>query len=195
MLGEFGLLPFLKGWEYKLHIAERTNVIRGADPIEARSISETGWLLQLIELTTDAYGKVIVDYQGASLETQTFELYPETYKVFGAFAQDPAGWIQRYSRPNSYSTAGIYVVAGTTSGWQGGPLPFVPTVTIKLELPADSTQDSAYIAGALFVIAITDKKAFIGSLRRVLDPTSSLKIDPALLATGSAVLKQLGEES
>ncbi len=195
MLGPFGLLPLLKGWEYKLHEAVRTSVVRGEDPIQAHSVSETGWLLQLFLLTTDAYGKLLVTYQGADLATQTIEIYPEAMKDVGAFTQDPAGWIQRYSRPNPYSTAGIYVAGLSTGGWQGSPLNYVPTVTMSLELPTDSTQTTAYIYGSAFVVALTNKKTFIRSLRRILDPKSSLKIDPALLETGPALLKQLGEDT
>jgi len=194
LLGEYGLLPLLKGWEYKRHMVSRSNIVRGADPVEVLSLNETGWLYSVAELTTDTYGTMRFNYQGAELESKTLEVYPEAYQVGGAFSQDPQGWAQRYFRPNPYSTAGIYFIAALSIGAQGGVMPFVPTVNVNLYLPNNSTQNSAYILGDAIVIAITDKKVFVHSLRRILDPESSLKIDPALLTTGPAVLKQLGEE-
>jgi hypothetical protein len=61
---------------------------------------------------------------------------------------------------------------------------------MKLYLPNESTQSSAYIYAYAITIAITDKKAFIQSLRRVLDPKASLEIDPALLTIGPAQLAE-----
>jgi len=135
-------------------------------------------------LTNDAYGTVMVDFQGADLQMLNFSMSPEAFRAVGAFAQDPAGWIQLYRRPDPFSTAGLYYAAQLTSGYQGSLFPFVPTVIVKLYLPTESTQASAYIQGIAFNIAITDKKAFIRSLRRLLDANASLKIDPALLTTG-----------
>ena len=192
MLGQYNLLPLLKGWDYKLYEGIQTNVVRGAAPINALSIRDTGWLVQLFILTTDAYGQVEVTYQGAELKTQTIGLYPEYFSDIGAFSQDPAGWMQRYSRPNPASTQGIYAGA-ITPGWQGGALPFVPTITLSLQLLSSSTQATAYIAGIAWAIIIIKKETFIKSLRRILDPASDLSIDPGLLATGPSLLRELGE--
>jgi len=182
----FNLLPLLKGWEFKIHVAYRSSVVRGATPIEVLRIDETGWIVQITELTNDAYGTVIVDFQGADLQTRSGWLYPEGFRPLGGVVQDPAGWVQKYFRPNPNSTAGIFAVAQTTGGFQGSLFPYVPSVVVKLYLPSSSTQSSAYIDGSAGVVAITDRKAFIHSLRRVLDANASLKIDPALLATGPA---------
>jgi hypothetical protein len=182
----FHLLPILKGWEYKGHIAYRTNVIRGAAPIEVLRIDETGWLFQILEMTNDAYGQVMLDFQGAGLQTRSATIYPEAFRAVRSFAPDPGGYLQMYFRPNPNSTAGAYFVVALGSGFQGSLLPYVPSVVVKLYLPNESTQASAFIEGDAGVVAITDKKLFIQSLRRVLDPKASLKIDPALLAIGPA---------
>jgi len=183
MLGMFHLLPLLKGWEYKGHRIERI-VERGASPLEVR-ISEIGWLWALSMLTNDCYGRVTILWQGADLETKRLSTTPEDYKELAAWAQDPGGWAQRYFRPNPFSTAGIYFIP-IFSGLQGLTLPYVPTVTMQVSLDSESTQSSATVGFYGGTIAITDKKAFIRSLRRVLDAKASLKIDPALLTFGRA---------
>jgi hypothetical protein len=182
----FHLLPLLKGWEYKAHVAYRTNIIRGANPIEVLRIDEIGWLIGITEMTNDAYGTVMIDFQGADLQTFSYSIYPEAPRVLGALAQDPAGWLQKYFRPNPNSTAGLYLAVAFTGGFQGSIYPYVPSVVVKLYLPNESTEASASIQGYAWVVAITDKKAFICSLRRVLDANASLKIDPALLTIGPA---------
>jgi len=141
-------------------------------------------------VTTDVYGTLIIEYQGADLETRTQHLYPEGARALGAFAQDPAGWLQRYFRPNPDSTGGIFSLVAFTGGWQGAVWPYVPSIVVKVHLPLESTQKSAFISGTTGTIAITDTKAFIRSLRRVLDPKSSLKIDPVLLSTGPAEFRE-----
>lgn len=190
MLGMFQLLPLLKGWEYKVHLVYRTDVRRGAAPIEL-SISETGWLLALVESTNDCFGTFEIDAQGADLQTWSSKGYPEYAAGGGAVVQDPAGWVQLYRRPNPYSTAGLYVLVVDSGGFQGSPLPYVPTVKLRVSLPLESTQDSAYIALQSLNVAITDKTAFIRSLRRLLDAKASLDIDKALLAIGPA---EFGDE-
>jgi len=69
-------------------------------------------------------------------------------------------------------------------GWYGSAFPYVPTVSAKMYLPLESTQTSAYIYGEAWTIPITDKKSFIASFRRILDPKASLTVDNALLAIG-----------
>jgi len=189
----FHLLPLLKGWEYKIHIATRSAVVRGADPVEVLAINEVGWLLQIALLSDDAYGRLIIDFQGADLQTRSVNYDAESARTVSAFAQDPSGWIQKYFRPNPNSTAGIYVAAAFSGGCQGSPWPYVPTVKMKLYLPSESTQSSAYIYAGAVTIAITDKKAFIESLRRVLGANASLKIDPALLTIGPAQFAEAKE--
>jgi len=57
-------------------------------------------------------------------------------------------------------------------------------VKVEIFLPETSTQTSATIRATANTIAITNKKLFIQSLRRILDANASLKIDPALLSVG-----------
>jgi len=189
----FHLLSLLKGWEYKVHIATRSAVARGGDPVEVLAINEVGWLMAIVVLSDDAYGRLIIDFQGADLQTRSISCDAESGRVWGSFVQDPSGWTTKYFRPNPNSTAGLYVAASFTGGYQGSILPYVPTVKMKLYLPNESTQSSAYIYAYAITIAITDKKAFIQSLRRVLDANASLKIDPALLTIGPAQLKEAKE--
>jgi len=181
----FHLLPLLKGWEYKSHVALRT-VQNGNTPLNVLTIDESGWLLGEHILTDDAYGTLIVRYQGADLQTREDRLYPEAARAVRAFAQDPGGWLQAYLRPNPYSTAGLYCGIGFSGGFQGASFPYVPSIIMSLYLDPRSTQASATVMGIAQVIAITDKKAFIQSLRRVLDANASLKIDPALMTIGPA---------
>jgi len=179
----FHLLPLLKGWEYKTHILSKANVRRGATPIEM-SISETGWLLVIDQLTNDCYGTVELEWQGADLETRSGSSNPEAGAQVGAFQQDPSSWIQLYRRPNPYSTAGLFYGVIFSGGFQGSTLPYVPTVKLRLSLPVESTQEVAFIQLITVNIAITDKKMFIQSLRRVLDANASLEIDKALEVLG-----------
>jgi hypothetical protein len=186
MLGMFHLLPLLKGWEYKKHVLQ-ADVRRGGS-VEL-SISETGWLLLISELTNDCYGTVDVEWEGADLQTQTVSGNPESFAESAAFQQDPTGWIQLYRRPNPYSTAGIFLLV-MFCGFQGLTLPYVPTVKLRVRLPVESTQEVAFIKLGALTIAVTDMKAFIRSLRRVLDAKASLEIDPALFVVGPAQFKE-----
>jgi len=143
---------------------------------------ELGWLFNLGLLTDDCYGTVHITYRSGDLtEIPLIAIYPEWAGGFGAFCQDPSGWVQRYSRSNPYSTAGIYYVSIDTGGYHGSPWPFLPPIRVKLSLGKDSTQATASVTASAGVIAITDTQLFIQSLRRVLDPNASLHIDPALL--------------
>lgn len=189
----FHLLPLVKGWEYKSHDVVDT-ITRSANPIEKLSLDEKGWLFSVGVISTDCYGSLIVGWQGADLQLREGSHYAEAYKALGALAQDPSGWVQLYKRPNPYSTAGQFVTIAFSGGHQGALLPYVPTVIIKLYLPSNSTQTSAYIAGSATTVAITNMKLFINSLRRVLEARADLYIDPALFTTGPFELTKLGEE-
>jgi hypothetical protein len=187
MLGMFHLLPLLKGWEYKKHVLQGD--VRRGGSVEL-SISETGWLLNIIEITNDCYGTVDVEWEGADLQISSYTADPESVAQVGAFQQDPSGWIQLYRRPNPYSTAGLFAVGLFTGGFEGSTLPYVPTVKLRVRLPVESTQEVAFIRLLALTIAVTDMKAFIRSLRRVLDAKSSLEIDPALFVVGPAQFKE-----
>ena len=181
MLGQFNLLPFLKGWEYKVRRIVRDSVIRGADPIELRE-SELGWLMHIWVISTDCYGTLKITWQGANLETTEAPFYAERFMWAGALAQDPAGWLQKYFRPNPASTAGIFGSTYFSGGYQGAAWPYIPTVTMGISLPADSTQDSAYIEGVAFVMVVTKPKLFLESLRAIEGIKG--KLDPNLFVLG-----------
>ena len=183
----FNLFPFLKGWEYKFHTVGNTHVVRGG-PTVSRSINESGWLINIMLTSTDAYGKLYIAWQGQELETSDFEVYPQLFMDLGAIAQDPAGWVQRYYRPNPVSTAGIYVCGFFSGGTQGSAWPYVPTVTMDVSLPIESTQATALVSATAMTIGITDRKAFLKSLRSILGVKG--KIDPALFVIGPAIFKE-----
>lgn len=170
MLGMFNLLPLLEGWDYKRHIVEDDAVVRGVAPMSVVKVDriikkERGWLIMLNVESTDAYGTLIMQFRGAGGEVHKFRFYPEQGRIRGAYAQDPAGWLQVYRRPNPYSTQGMYIMICYSAGWQGTTWPFVPPVKMKLYLPKESTQETAFIRGDAFVIAITDEEAFKESLK------------------------------
>jgi len=192
LLGIFHLLPILKGWEYKVHDFSRV-VQRGGEPVEL-AISERGWLMQIALFSYDCYGTLDIDWQGADLQTLSWTWNAETGRLLGALAQDPAGWVQRYFRPDPNSTLGSYVTAVFTGGYQGSTFPYLPTIKMRLRLTEDSTQASTTVRVIVTVIAITDMKLFIQSLRRVLDVKASLKIDSALLALGPAQFAEAKEQ-
>ena len=190
MLGIFNLLPILKGWEYKEHVITSKSVVRGAAPLELLRLSERGLVYAMAMLTDDAYGTFTVSFQGADLQTITNALYPEAFRVLGAFVQDPAGWLQRYLRPNPYSTQGVYSLI-STGGYQGSTYPYYPTIVSTVSLPTNSTQATAEVTGTANVVAITNLKAFVTSLRRVLRADSYKYVDEALLVTGPAEFEKL----
>lgn len=189
MLGQYNLLPLLKGWEYKLHEGQRLAVVRGAVPIEVLRLPETGWEMAVTLFTTDAYGTLIIEGQGAELRTEVLEVYPEEYRQAGLFATPALGCVTRYTRPDPASTLGLYQVV-VAYGFHGTTLPYIPTIVVKLQLPDESTQSSALISAVARTVAITNKKLFIQSVRRVLGAKADLWIDPALLVDGPAEMEE-----
>jgi len=188
----FHLLPLLKGWEYKFHDFSRV-VQKGGDPAEL-AISERGWLIGIAMLSDDCYGTLDIDWQGADLQTISWTWNAESLRLLGSLAQDPAGWVQKYFRPAPNSTLGIYMTIAFSGAYQGSTFPYLPTIKMRLRLTGDSTQASTTVRAVATVIAITDMKLFIQSLRRVLDAKASLKIDPALLALGPAQFEEVKEK-
>jgi hypothetical protein len=183
MLGQYNLLPLLKGWEYKIHNLNRTTVIRGAPSIPL-GMSEKGWLLSLQMATTDAYGTLNIAWQGAEAQLISQDYYPEVYRLSGAIESDPSGFVQSYFRPNPISTAGLYTVVVGEMGFNASALPYVPSVSNSIRLPLESTQASASIYSQAFVIAILDDAAFLQSLRLALDASADLGIANELLTVG-----------
>ena len=189
MLGVFNLLPLLKGWQYKTHTLEKTLTLgQVSDPWR---IPDVGWLMLITCASTDAYAQLSIAWQDADLQTHGGEFVSiEDARILGGFAQDPAGWIQRYFRPNPYSTAGYFYVVLFSGGYQGSPLPFVPTTTVMLRLGPESTQASAIVAAQAQVVSITNRKQFIRSLRQVLNSQADITIPEEILSLGPVELVQ-----
>jgi hypothetical protein len=181
MLGQYNLLPLLKGWEYHNHVLGRTNIVRGATSIK-KSINERGWLHSIGIFSTDCYAKISIKWQGAELQTNTITSTIEDFRTLGAVCQDPSGWLQKYFRPNPFSTAGLYTAILFSGGGQGSVWPYVPTVKVELSLETSSTQKTAYIDAVAGVIAITDLRLFTESLRALLGIEG--KLDPKWLSLG-----------
>lgn len=118
--------------------------------------------------------------QGADLQPRTMRIYPASYESGGAFVHDPGGWVIRYLQNDPNSTAGLFLT-DFTPGFAGFGMPYIPSIVISLRLWPSSTQSSAYIAAIALVVAITNKEAFVRSLRRLLGARAELWIDPALL--------------
>jgi hypothetical protein len=148
---------------------------------------EIGWVKSISIATNDALLRFKMEFQGADLQTMTVEGSADDAFQAGALQQDPSGWVQRYTRPNPNSSAGIYLVIAFSGGSQGSAWPYVPTCKWSVWLPVESTQTTAVVSCIAFVIAITDRKAFIQSLRAVL-AIKDLEVDKALLVTGPAEL-------
>lgn len=189
MLGMFNLLPLLKAWQYKTHVLEKTLTPgQASDPWR---ISDVGWLTIVTLGSTDIYGQLSIAWQDADLQTHGGEFGSiEDARILGAFAQDPSGWVQRYFRPNPHSTAGYFYGALFSGGYQGSPLPFVPTTTVTLRLGSESTQQSAIVAAKAQVIAITNRKQFIQSLRQVLNRQADIEVPQEILSLGPVELVQ-----
>ena len=191
MLNVFSLLPLLKGWSYKTTLYTRI-VKKGAFEEVAR-VDELGALGALFLVTNDAYGGYTFTGQSADLNSYTLSnQYPKLYEEMAAYVQGPVGWASRYYRPNPASTAGIFVIAALTSGFQGTSFPYVPSTTLKLFLLGDSTQDSATVSVEVSRVVLTNKAQFIKSLRSVLGANVIQQIDPAILTPGATEITQKG---
>lgn len=188
MLGMFHLLPLLKGWEYKLHKLNRT-LNRGADAIEV-PVAERGFLMLVTIITDDCKATMQIDYQGADLQQHSITANAEAAQLLSAYAPDPSGFIQRYTRNNPNTTDGIFVLVGFSGGMHGATFPYVPTVKMSAFLPNDSTQEKALINFAAQVIVITDLKLFIQSLRAVSVAHPDPEINEMLLTLGPEELQE-----
>lgn len=189
----FSLLPLVKGWQYKLHTLNKD-----LSPSESSApfrTTDIGWLMSILLVSTDAYGTVRIQYQDAALETHEIELSAENMRLVGAVQQDPSGWVQRYFRPNPNSSAGYYVSVLNSGGTQGSAWPFVPTTSITLLLGSESTQQIASVYVYAYVTAITDKTAFIQSLRQTLNSQADIDIPEELLSIGPTVLQPQKNET
>ena len=189
MLGQYNLLPLLKGWEYKSHYVARSNVIRGAPPINL-AIAEKGWIMYAQVVSDDVYGTLNIGWQGADLQNLRVNFSAEQAVTVGALASDSAGYSQRYVRPNPYSTAGFFVTVLTEMGFYGSGWAYVPTVQLGVSLQPESTQATAYVASSVTTIAVTNSEAFIRSLRLVLDADPDMKISKELLELGPTPFEQ-----
>lgn len=189
MLGVFNLLPLMKGWEYK--IRSYTKEVNRGNSVEVRRISTTGWLMQTVVVSSDLYGGGRFKFQGADLELHEFAFDAGLFTSVGAFAQDPAGWVQLATQPNPHSTQGAFVSAYSPM-WQGFGMPFVPTTIMEVYLGSGSTQSSAIVYLSATTVEVTNKELFIKSLRAVMGMPTIQEIDPALLSTGSGEIRVKG---
>jgi len=187
MLGPYSAYPILKGWDYRLYTGSRT--VKRGETVEIVRVSETGLLLAFVLTTTDAYGAVILEAQGAELRNETQEYAPEDFFVGGAVSPDPVGYLIRYFRPNPASTAGLYILEIAPGFW-GLPLPFVPSVVVKLRLQGQSTQSQAEIFVQARAINVANKASYIQSIRRLLDPKADLTVDPEFMTVGPVQFKE-----
>lgn len=188
MLGMFSLLPLLKGWQYKEHAIDK--ILVPGQQSEAFRFLETGWILAIGASSDDAYGNVRIEYQDADLQTHTFEASPANNYYLSAFQQDPAGSVRRYFRPNPYSTGGLYLWVILSGGFQGSAWPIVPTTSVRLSLGSESNQASAHVAASAYVLAVTNKKLFIQSLRQVMDSQIDIEVPKELFSLGPTPLIQ-----
>ena len=196
MLGPYHLLPLLKGWEYKTFAGPVRTVTRGANPIELlRLPNELGWVRDIAFVSDDCYGGLEMSWQGADLQTKTGRWTAQAGYVMGALGPaDPGGYVQLYYRPVPTSTYGAFLTICTMEGMYGAPLPYIPTVIVRVYLGSSSTQETATVQAVSTAVGITDRKAFIRSLRKVLG-IKNMKIDPKLLSYGAVDLAMLpGEE-
>jgi len=192
MLGMFSILPLCKGWDYKSTTWTR-ELTRGQF-LEVARIEDFGYLLFATVISNDSYGGFSLAFQGADLSLYSSGIVnAKNFYDYGAYEQDPSGFVQRYYQPNPQSTAGVYTSALTTMGFQGTAWPYVPTTILTMRLENASTQEKAMISVTFIRLIITDKKQFIRSLRAVMGMTTIQDIDPALLVAGTQEITQKGE--
>lgn len=183
----FHILPLLKGWDWKYHPYGPAVLQRGATPLEY-SIDERGLMLHIQMTGDDLYDRVDVEWKGSQLQPHSIFQRFVDFATFGAFAQDPTGWCQRFLQPNPYNSAGFYN-ALLFSGWgQGSTLPYLENTKVRLSLGGESNQLTSTLFVELVGIAILDVEVFIQSLRSVM-AIKDLKIDPNLL-TYAQTLKE-----
>lgn len=191
MLGILSLLPLLKGWDYKKNIWRR--VVKRGENSEAYRVEDFGFLLYAAVGSDDAYGGFSVEWQGADLSILKLgTINADFYWNNGAIAQDPGGFVSRYYRPNTESTAGVYYSVLTSMGFQGSTWPHVPTTIVTLRLEEQSTQPEALIEVNMLRMIITNRTQFIKSLRALLGTDLIQDIDPALLSAGTQEITQKG---
>jgi len=186
--GMFHLLPVLKGWKWTLHNFGPVTLQRNADPIEWIVTNEFGWLLTLSLATSDCLCKVEVVWTGAMPgKTEGSPARLEDTRTIGGFAQDPCGWLQRYTRPSRTSTAGIYFLVLWSGGGEGSPLPYLDKTKVRLSLDKGSTQDTCSAFLGSTHIQIVNMELFIQSLRAVY-AIRNMRVDKNLLEYGSQTL-------
>ena len=192
VLGNLNLFPFLKGWGYKWRtFGPRT--LGNGEEIEVSRLPTMGWLLHIALLSDDLYGGVRFQYQAQDMELNELFLDAYTNYSLGALAQDPAGWSQLCVQPNPFSTQGQFLSV-YSMGWQGFPVPYVPSTVVKLLLGSSSTQATAQVQVMTASIEVSDKENFIKSLRSLIGAGTIQLIDPALIAIGPAEVRVKGAD-
>lgn len=191
MLNIMSILPLLKGWDYKVNTWTRT--VKKGEVIEVERIGDTGVLIALTLTTNDCYGGFRFTTQSADLNSIPITDYnAKTIKDFGNYMPNPNSYVNKYNQPNPNSSAGVFLVSMTMSGFYGATIPLVPTTIVQLALTKDSTQNEALVSVGCGRLIITDKKQFIKSLRAVLGANTIQEIDPALLIPGTQEITEKG---
>ncbi len=160
------LLPLLDGWSYAGYSWSGV-VEKGKKILIVAEEKYSGILLSMCFMTNDAYCGIEGIFGGPKT-LFPFKVTPQSAYDMGAVQQDPTGWVQLYDRPNSASTAGKYVVVPFSGGFQGFPMSYAPPVKIYAFLEAESTQPAAALHFSTINIIITDKEAYLKSLREIL---------------------------
>jgi len=185
--GMFHLLPILKGWAWKVHNFGPVTLQRDAAPVEWEVTDEFGWLIGVYLGTSDCLCKAEIVWTGGTpgrTVATSQNTHPEDLRDMGAFAQDPCGWLQRYTRPISTSTFGIYSMVLWSGGGQGSPLPYLDKTKVRLSLEKESTQSTCSAFLQSVHIQILKMDLFIQSLRAVY-AIRNMRVDKNLLEYGS----------
>lgn len=185
--GMFHLLPVLKGWKWAVHNFGPVTLQKGADPIEWNVTNEFGWLIGVYLASSDCLCRAEIVWAGGTpgRTTTTVEnSRPEDLRNMGAFAQDPCGWLQRYTRPIKSSTFGVYSLVLWSGGGQGSPLPYLDNTKVRLSLEKASTQSTCSAFLQSVHIQIVKMDLFIQSLRAVY-AIRNMRVDKNLLEYGS----------
>ena len=171
------LLPFLKGWDNRVHVTHVT-VMRGASP-QIVEVNEFGHLFQLTMVTDDCYSKVEFEFKGP-YEPVSVAFRPIDAYIYGATAQDPSGWAQRYTRPSRTSSAGFYMVAMWAGYATNSTIPYLDKTLSKFSLGEESTQETAQILVTSYHTVILDLEKFIRSWR-AFQGTRNMDVDRTLV--------------
>lgn len=160
----YGVFPLLKGWEYRDYRLI-TTLERGVP--KSLSIPEVGFINTVAYVAYDAEVGFILEYQGADLQLHTIG-FVSSLGIEGWSQPNPIFFNAIDVRPNPQSSFGFFQGVAWLAGFYGAPIPFVPTLRMKVELDSEfSTQQTSHASVIVSVLAITNKKKYIRSLRAI----------------------------